>query len=79
MHRGEEARLRGGSLARERRHLALRIHNQVRPRFCFFIVGKVTGAGLAVLRGWGEGGNDVIPIVSNLVPLAGEYHAKMPE
>ncbi|TNN01744.1 hypothetical protein fugu_011126, partial [Takifugu bimaculatus] len=28
MHRGEEARLRGGGLARERRHLALCINNQ---------------------------------------------------
>lgn len=72
-----EARLRGGSLARERRHLALCINNQVRPRFCFFTVEKVTGAGLAVLRGWGGGDNDVIPIVSKLVPLGEVYHAKM--
>lgn len=68
MHRGQEARLRGGSLARERRHLALCINNQVRQPFCFFTVGKVTGAGPAVLRGWGGGDNDVIPIVSKFVP-----------
>lgn len=77
MHRGQEARLRGGSLARERRHLALCINNQVRPPFCFFTVGKVTGAGPAVLRGWGGGDNDVIPIVSKFVPLGEEYHAGM--
>lgn len=69
MHRGEEPRLRGGGLARERRHLALCINNQVRLPFCFCNVGKVTEGELPVFCGWGGGENDVMLVVNKLVLL----------